>query len=262
MEHDFSLPKDRFTVGRISYSRDDSVEFYLSAISMGMRKEDGVYSVYSAPRFNDVIDFGYGKHALIVEKNSMLSPHKITMKPLRNFDISHEVKEGMELSIKYQAIMDNKTEKTEPATPAVVKSEAKVANPVKLKTEAQIAAASKKALAKKEAKARKAAEAKADAVVPTESVDSKAGIPVLPAEPGNNKSVSDIGTVADLKTSKSFKDILSDLNEGKFVTLKEEKDRQFLLENGRLKRYDLNGVYIDSAPLFTFQEKSGWAVKK
>ena len=101
MEHDFSLPKDRFTVGRIFYSRDDSVEFYLSAISMGMTKEDGVYSVYSAPEFNDVIDFGQGKHALIVEKNLMLNPHKITMKALSNFDISHEVKEGMELSIKY-----------------------------------------------------------------------------------------------------------------------------------------------------------------
>jgi len=152
--------------------------------------------------------------------------------------------------------------KTESATPAVVKSEAKVATPAKPKTEAQIAAASKKALAKKEAKARKAAEAKLTVVAPTESVDSKEGIPVLPAEPGNNKSVSDIGTAADLKMSNSFEEILPDLYEGKFVTLKEEKDRQFLFENGRLKRYDMNGVYIDSAPLYAFQEKSGWAVKK
>lgn len=82
------------------------------------------------------------------------------------------------------------------------------------------------------------------------------------AEDGNNHSVNLGASDAALEMSSSFKGILPKIHSGELVTLKDEEGFYFQFEQGRLKKFADNGSYVDSAPLYTFQEKSGWAVKK
>lgn len=89
----------------------------------------------------------------------------------------------------------------------------------------------------------------------TAKKESKEGNVNLAANPGSQN------TVKDIQSSEDFEKIYPKLVDGKKVTLDEYPGFYFELEQGRLKRYTNKGIYIDSAPLYTFQEKTGWKIK-
>lgn len=69
------------------------------------------------------------------------------------------------------------------------------------------------------------------------------------------------GTVPDIESSKSFDSNLKHIHAGKKMKLESEKGFYFIFEQGRLKKFsEKSGDYVDSAPLYAFQEKGGWSV--
>ena len=62
--------------------------------------------------------------------------------------------------------------------------------------------------------------------------------------------------------TKDFESILDDLKAGKEVTIEGEKNVYFKFEDGSLKKFSKEGGYLESCPLYTFQERKGWALKK
>lgn len=62
--------------------------------------------------------------------------------------------------------------------------------------------------------------------------------------------------------SKDFESMLADIKAGKEVTLEGEKDVYFRYEENRLRKFSKNGGYMDAYPLYAFQNRKGWALKK
>lgn len=62
--------------------------------------------------------------------------------------------------------------------------------------------------------------------------------------------------------SKSLDKILGDVHAGKKVKIKSEKGVHFIYSgDGRLNKYDdKTGSFLESAPLYSFQDKDGWEV--
>lgn len=67
--------------------------------------------------------------------------------------------------------------------------------------------------------------------------------------------------VNSIDLHKSLDKMLEDVKSGKKVKIKGEKDVYFIFENGRLCRYHDNGTYLDSAPLYVYQDKEFSLVK-
>lgn len=87
---------------------------------------------------------------------------------------------------------------------------------------------------------------------------SKSKKPIKDAPATSNQSSSI--EMPDMSTS--FQKNLSNIKEGKKILLDSEPGFYFLFSEDRLNKYSDNGSYIDSAPLYTFQDKSGWRVSE
>lgn len=83
-------------------------------------------------------------------------------------------------------------------------------------------------------------------------------------------TVEDTPTVEDApaedtgipEMSEEFNTILPDIHAGKEVTLEGEKGVYFKFEDNRLKKFSKQGAHMDSYPLYAFQNRKGWRLKK
>jgi hypothetical protein len=63
--------------------------------------------------------------------------------------------------------------------------------------------------------------------------------------------------------SASLEKILGDVKSGKKIKNKHFKGVYFLFNNGKLDKHDEeSGSFLDSAPLYSYQDKDGWSVEK